>query len=85
MIFASASFYRKAGEFDKAADFAERLRLRKPEDPHVHLFLADIYMRLKNLKRAERMLATAERLDPEGDRNAKIREKIEEMKTSTGI
>ncbi|MCB1138038.1 MAG: SpoIIE family protein phosphatase [Leptospiraceae bacterium] len=84
MIFASASFYRKAGEFEKAADFAERLRLRKPEDPHVHLFLADIYMRLKNLGRAQRMLETAERLDPGGERNEKIREKLQELKASAG-
>lgn len=85
MIFASASFYRKAGDFDKAADFAERLRLRKPEDPHVHLFLADIYVRLKNPKRAERMLEAAERLDPNEERIPKIREKLEELKASSGV
>jgi HAMP domain-containing protein len=84
MIFASASFYRKAGEFDKAADFAERLRLRKPEDPHVHLFLADIYIRLKNVRRAERMLEAAERLDPSEERNAKIREKLQELQSAAG-
>ncbi|MCB1316984.1 MAG: tetratricopeptide repeat protein, partial [Leptospiraceae bacterium] len=67
-----------------AADYAERVRLRTPDNVLNLIHLADIYLHLGNPRRAGKMLERALELEPGNDRALKLQSMLREQ-TSAGV
>lgn len=75
-LFASSYAFKHLGDFARAADFGERLRLRNPSNARNLANLADIHRLSGNNKRAEMIAIEALSVDPDNILAAKITERI---------
>ncbi len=76
-LFAASLSNRRAGEWKKALELGERVRLRDPRMVRNLLNLAEIYIQQANFSRAGAMLDHAAEIEP-GDRHvASLRQKLE--------
>ncbi len=64
LLFLTSLAYKFDNQYNNAADFAERLRIRRPRNIRNLVHLADIYRLLENFARAEKILSQALKLDP---------------------
>ena len=68
--------YRKVGNVNFAADYGERLRLRKPDHIHNLFNLSRTYNSLGNRQRAFLMLDKIISLEPENEKARRLKEKL---------
>ncbi|MBM9498824.1 SpoIIE family protein phosphatase [Leptospira sp. 201903071] len=74
ILYIASTAARKSGSFQKALDFGERLKLREPTHIKNLVNLAQIYIALKNYKRAMEMVDIALTVDPHHEVILKIQE-----------
>ncbi|EMY77338.1 stage II sporulation protein E [Leptospira weilii serovar Ranarum str. ICFT] len=74
ILYIASNAARKAGSFQKALDFGERLKLREPTHIRNLVNLAQIYIALKNYNRAMEMVEIALSVDPKHEIILKIQE-----------
>lgn len=78
-LYAAAFCLRKTGEYAKAADLSERLRLREPENIRNLRNLAVIHLASGHLERAKEIAAEIQQIDPADRAAAQIMERIGHM------
>lgn len=74
ILYIASTAARKSGSFQKALDFGERLKLREPNHIKNLVNLAQIYIALKNYKRAMEMVDVALSVDPKHEVILKIQD-----------
>ncbi|MBW0433042.1 SpoIIE family protein phosphatase [Leptospira yasudae] len=74
ILYIASTAARKAGSLQKALDFGERLKLREPTHMKNLVNLAQIYIALKNYKRAMEMVEIALSVDPHHEVILKIQD-----------
>ncbi|MCB1320114.1 MAG: SpoIIE family protein phosphatase, partial [Leptospiraceae bacterium] len=84
MVYLTSFLYKKQRDLESAADYAERVRLRTPDNVLNLIHLADIYLHLGNPRRAGKMLERALELEPGNDRALKLQSMLREQ-TSAGV
>lgn len=76
ILYVASYSARKAGQFQKALDFGERLRLREPDHFKNLMNLAQIYIAMKNQERAMTIIQAALHLEPENEAVLRIRDML---------
>ncbi|TGK27916.1 HAMP domain-containing protein [Leptospira gomenensis] len=74
ILYIASTAARRSGSFQKALDFGERLRLREPTHLKNIINLAQVYIALKNYKRAMEMVDIALSIDPNHEVILKIQD-----------
>ncbi|XDD50167.1 SpoIIE family protein phosphatase [Leptospira sp. WS92.C1] len=74
ILYIASTAARRSGSFQKALDFGERLKLREPNHIKNLVNLAQIYIALKNYKRAIEMVEIALGVDPNHEAILKIQD-----------
>ncbi len=76
-VYVASYCFKKTGNFRKAADFGERVRLRKPDHIKNLLNLGDVYFLLKNYNRATELFTRVLDLDPANQLASRAMAKLE--------
>ncbi|RHX84580.1 PP2C family protein-serine/threonine phosphatase [Leptospira stimsonii] len=64
MIYLASFCFKKNQEYGKAIDMAERIRLRNPGHPSNLIQLAELYLKVGNVSKAEKILSLAQVIEP---------------------
>lgn len=81
-IYLSSYSNKMVGKYGKAADLGERIRIRSPKNVKNLINLADIYLLMNLINRAEMMAEAAGLIDPENQQLERIRTAIAGRKTT---
>lgn len=77
-----STYYREMRSFDKGIEYAERIRLRNPNEMKNLLLLVDLYSLSENFQRAEELLQYSLKIEPENPSALSLREVIKKRKFS---
>lgn len=75
-LFLASYAGKKVKAYSKAADYGERLRLREPANIDNLINLADVYRKMKNLKRVKQLIEQAESINENDTRLKKLKDFI---------
>ncbi len=76
-LFATAKSYKMIGNYELAADYSERLKLREPKNVNNLILLSEIYLELKAPVRARKMFDLAQLLDRENPKLGELRSRMD--------
>jgi tetratricopeptide (TPR) repeat protein len=75
-LFATAKSYKMIGNYELAADYSERLKLREPKNVNNLILLTEIYLELKAFIRARKMFDLVILLDRENPKLGELKNKL---------
>ncbi|WP_246836737.1 tetratricopeptide repeat protein [Leptospira kmetyi] len=81
MIYLASYCFKKNQELGKAIDMAERIRLRNPGHPSNLVQLAELYLKVGNVSKSEKILSFAKSVDPNSKGLSNITEFLEKEKS----
>jgi tetratricopeptide (TPR) repeat protein len=83
LLFKTVLFYYKSQQYKESAELGERLKIRDPQNLDYLVILADSYIQLKNLERAESLIRSAMSISPDNTGVMEILEELKKRKTLT--
>ncbi|EQA55262.1 SpoIIE family protein phosphatase [Leptospira kmetyi] len=81
MIYLASYCFKKNQELGKAIDMAERIRLRNPGHPSNLVQLAELYLKVGNVSKSEKILSFAKSVDPNSKGLSNVTEFLEKEKS----
>ena len=84
ILYEAAKCYQLSGDYELAADYSERLRLREPMHLQNLILLIEIYLELKQNDRAERILKLAFYLDNENTKLLALQKQLQSQSLVNG-
>ena len=84
ILYEAAKCYQLSGDYELAADYSERLRLRDPMHLQNLILLIEIYLELKQNDRAERILKLAFCLDNENTKLLALQKQLQSQSLVNG-